>query len=38
MSVIEFKNVTKSYGSGTERTDVLKDISLSVKEIGRAHV
>ncbi|WP_415401858.1 ABC transporter ATP-binding protein [Tateyamaria sp. SN3-11] len=32
MSVIEFKNVTKSYGSGTERTDVLKDISLSVKE------
>ena len=32
MSVIEFKNVSKSYGTGIHRTDVLKDISLEVQD------
>ncbi|KIC47985.1 ABC transporter ATP-binding protein [Tateyamaria sp. ANG-S1] len=32
MSMIEFKNVSKYFDAGTERTEVLKDISLSVKE------
>ncbi|MEL6465541.1 MAG: ABC transporter ATP-binding protein [Pseudomonadota bacterium] len=32
MSMIEFKNVSKHYEAGTERTEVLKDISLSVEE------
>ncbi|MEX0309073.1 MAG: ABC transporter ATP-binding protein [Tateyamaria sp.] len=32
MSMIEFKNVSKYYETGTERTEVLKDISLSVDE------
>ena len=32
MSMIEFKNVSKFYDTGTERTEVLKDISLSVEE------
>ncbi|MBY5931518.1 nitrate ABC transporter ATP-binding protein [Tateyamaria omphalii] len=32
MSMIEFKNVSKYFEAGTERTEVLKDISLSVKE------
>ncbi len=32
MAVIEFKNVTKSFGVGTNRVDILKDIDLSVEE------
>ncbi|MCY4333140.1 MAG: ABC transporter ATP-binding protein [Litoreibacter sp.] len=32
MSVLEFKGVSKSFGEGTERSDVLKDINLSVEE------
>lgn len=32
MSVISFKNVTKSYGTGVHRTDVLNNISLDVQE------
>ena len=32
MSVIEFKGVSKFYGEGTSKTDVLKDIKLSVAE------
>lgn len=32
MSMIEFKNVSKFFDAGTERTEVLKDISLSVEE------
>ncbi|WP_299705852.1 ABC transporter ATP-binding protein [uncultured Tateyamaria sp.] len=32
MSMIEFKNVSKHFEAGTERTEVLKDISLSVEE------
>jgi nitrate/nitrite transport system ATP-binding protein len=32
MSVIQFKNVSKSFGEGTEATHVLKDIDLDVQE------
>ena len=32
MSVLEFSNVSKSFGEGTSRTDVLKNINLSVEE------
>ncbi|MEL6450030.1 MAG: nitrate ABC transporter ATP-binding protein [Pseudomonadota bacterium] len=32
MSMIEFKNVSKHYETGVERTEVLKNISLSVAE------
>ena len=32
MSILKFENVSKSYGEGTARTDVLKDINLEVKE------
>ncbi|MEP2890577.1 ABC transporter ATP-binding protein [Tateyamaria sp.] len=32
MSVLSFKKVTKSYGSGEHRVDVLNDISLDVQE------
>ncbi len=32
MAVMEFKNVFKSFGEGTHRTDVLKDINLEVRE------
>jgi nitrate/nitrite transport system ATP-binding protein len=32
MAILELKSVSKSFGSGESRTDVLKDISLSVKE------
>ncbi|MES0828318.1 ABC transporter ATP-binding protein [Ruegeria sp. SCP11] len=32
MAVMEFKNVSKSFGTGTAATAVLKDINLSVKE------
>ncbi|WP_172331795.1 ABC transporter ATP-binding protein [Mangrovicoccus sp. HB161399] len=32
MAILEFTNVTKSFGEGTHRTDVLKDINLSVAE------
>ncbi|MEM9249584.1 MAG: nitrate ABC transporter ATP-binding protein [Pseudomonadota bacterium] len=32
MSVLELKNVSKSYGEGAHRTDVLKDIDLTVEE------
>lgn len=32
MSILEFKNVSKSFGEGTARTDVLNNINLSVKE------
>ncbi len=32
MAILELKSVDKSYGSGTERTDVLRNVSLSVKE------
>jgi nitrate/nitrite transport system ATP-binding protein len=32
MAILELKSVGKSYGAGAERTDVLKNVSLSVKE------
>lgn len=32
MAFLELKNVSKSYGSGNEKTQVLKDINLSVEE------
>ncbi|SFA71520.1 nitrate/nitrite transport system ATP-binding protein [Poseidonocella pacifica] len=32
MDVIEFKNVTKTFGEGIHATDVLKEINLSVQE------
>lgn len=32
MGILTFDNVSKSYGSGVHRTDVLKDITLDVKE------
>jgi len=32
MSVLEFRNVSKSFGEGTARTDVLRDINLQVEE------
>ena len=32
MSILEFKNVSKSFGEGTASSDVLKGIDLSVKE------
>ncbi|WP_170329590.1 ABC transporter ATP-binding protein [Ruegeria arenilitoris] len=32
MAVMEFKNVSKSFGTGTAATAVLKDINLSVEE------
>lgn len=32
MAVIDFKNVSKSFGTSTAATDVLKDINLSVQE------
>ncbi|ABV93407.1 ABC transporter [Dinoroseobacter shibae DFL 12 = DSM 16493] len=32
MTAIEFKNVSKSFGSGPNRADVLRDINLTVKE------
>jgi nitrate/nitrite transport system ATP-binding protein len=32
MPILELKSVSKSYGSGAELTDVLKNVSLSVKE------
>ena len=32
MSVIEFSNVSKSFGTGTAATQVLKDINLKVEE------
>ncbi|SLN15304.1 Bicarbonate transport ATP-binding protein CmpD [Pseudoruegeria aquimaris] len=32
MGILELKNVSKSFGEGTAKTDVLKSIDLSVKE------
>ncbi|SHH37310.1 ABC transporter ATP-binding protein [Marivita hallyeonensis] len=32
MSILSFKNVSKSYGVGTSQTQVLKDINLDVEE------
>ncbi|MEM1362403.1 MAG: nitrate ABC transporter ATP-binding protein [Pseudomonadota bacterium] len=32
MAILELKNACKSFGEGTTRTDVLKDINLSVNE------
>ena len=32
MAVLEFKNVSKSFGEGLHRTDVLKNIDLAVQE------
>jgi len=32
MSILELTGVSKSYGTNGDRTDVLKDISLSVEE------
>ena len=32
MAFLELKNVSKSYGTGAKRVDVLKDINLSVEE------
>ncbi|WP_424967665.1 ABC transporter ATP-binding protein [Dinoroseobacter sp. S375] len=32
MTAIEFKNVSKSFGEGANRADVLKDINLTVRE------
>ena len=32
MAVLEFRNVSKSFGQGADRSDVLKDINLDVQE------
>jgi nitrate/nitrite transport system ATP-binding protein len=32
MAILELKSVSKSYGSGAERTDVFKNVSLAVSE------
>ena len=32
MAFLELKNVSKSYGSGDERTEVLRDVNLSIDE------
>ena len=32
MSILKLQNVSKSFGDGTDRTDVLKDITLEVEE------
>ena len=32
MSILKFENVSKSFGQGTHRTNVLKDIDLEVKD------
>jgi nitrate/nitrite transport system ATP-binding protein len=32
MDILEFSNVSKSFGDGTDRTDVLKNINLKVRE------
>ena len=32
MSVLKFDNVSKSFGEGTAKTDVLKNINLEVQE------
>ena len=32
MAILELKGVTKGYGEGTSRVDILKDINLSVKD------
>ena len=32
MSVLELKGVTKGYGEGLSREDVLKDINLTIEE------
>ena len=32
MAILSFDNVSKSYGSGTARTEVLKGIDLAVEE------
>ncbi len=32
MGILQFKDVSKSYGEGTHRTDVLRDINLEVQE------
>jgi nitrate/nitrite transport system ATP-binding protein len=32
MGILQFKDASKSYGEGTHRTDVLKDINLDVQE------
>ena len=32
MAILEFRNVTKSFGEGTGKTDVLRGIDLSVTE------
>ena len=32
MSFLELKNVSKSYGSGDKRTEVLRDVNLSIEE------
>jgi len=32
MSILEFKSVSKNFGDGTDKSDVLKDIELTVKE------
>ncbi|MGL4413955.1 ATP-binding cassette domain-containing protein, partial [Roseinatronobacter monicus] len=32
MAILEFKNVCKGFGSGLDRKEVLKNISLSVEE------
>ena len=32
MSILSFRNVSKGYGEGTERTDVLSNINLDVAD------
>ena len=32
MPILELKNVSKSYGEGAQKTEVLRDISLSIDE------
>ncbi|MBZ0166478.1 MAG: ATP-binding cassette domain-containing protein, partial [Candidatus Omnitrophica bacterium] len=32
MAYLELKNVSKGYGEGHERTEVLKDVNLSIEE------
>ena len=31
-NIVEFKNVSKWYGEGADRVDVLKNINLTIKE------
>ena len=32
MNVIELKGITKSYGEGNSRVEVLRDVNLSIRQ------